>query len=192
MRVGDSCRKLASNDLAVLVLSATAGVLLHIVTNGQYGFNRDELATLDDARSLAWGYVAYPPVTPFLARVAFILFGPSLVGLRFFAALALGLVLVLTGLMARHLGGGKQAQIVVSIGRGDRRCRIQRVRQLRLPMLGGGCIFHGSPACLRRYSLLSSRRGCDRSGNAHEVRHDVSGRGDCHRRSFHAGQAPSP
>ena len=106
MRVDDSWRKLASNDIAVLVLWATAGVLLHTVTNGQYGFHRDELATLDDARSLEWGYVTYPPLTPFLARVAFTLFGPSLIGLRSFAAVALGLVLVLTGLMARHLGGG--------------------------------------------------------------------------------------
>lgn len=112
MRVGDSWRKLASSDLGVLVLLATAGVLLHAVTNGRYGFHRDELATLDDACSLAWGYVAYPPLTPFLARIALILFGPSLIGLRFFAAVALGLVLVLTGLMARHLGGGRQAQIV--------------------------------------------------------------------------------
>ena len=115
MRVGDSWRKLTSSDLAVLVLWATAGVLLHTVTNGQYGFHRDELATLDDARSLAWGYVAYPPLTPFLARIAFILFGPSLIGLRFFAAVALGLVLVLTGLMARHMGGGRQAQIVAAL-----------------------------------------------------------------------------
>jgi len=55
MRVGDSWRKLASSDLAVLVLWATAGVLLHTVTNGQYGFHSDELATLDDGRSLTWG-----------------------------------------------------------------------------------------------------------------------------------------
>ena len=40
--------------------------------------------------------------------------GTSLIGLRFFAAVALGLVLVLTGLMARHLGGGRQAQIVAA------------------------------------------------------------------------------
>jgi hypothetical protein len=85
------------------------------VTNGQYGFHRDELATLDDARSLEWGYVAYPPFTPFLARVAIVLFGPSLIGLRFFAAAALGLVLVLTGLMARHLGGGWLAQVVAAL-----------------------------------------------------------------------------
>ena len=63
MRVGDSWRKLAPSDLVVLLLLATAGALLHTVTNGQYGFHHDELATLDDARSLAWGYVAYPPLT---------------------------------------------------------------------------------------------------------------------------------
>src|ERR1700719_1359745 len=90
------------------------------------GFHRDELATLDDAHSLAWGYVAYPPLTPFLARIAFILFGPSLIGLRLFAAVALGLVLVLTGLMARHMGGGRQAQIVAALAASDRRCRIER------------------------------------------------------------------
>ncbi|MGA7130577.1 MAG: glycosyltransferase family 39 protein, partial [Chthoniobacterales bacterium] len=115
MRVGDTWRKLASSDLAVLVLWATGGVLLHSVTNGQYGFHSDELATLDDARSLAWGYVAYPPLTPFLARIAFILFGPSLIGLRLFPAAALGLVLVLTGLMARRLGGGRQAQVAAAL-----------------------------------------------------------------------------
>jgi hypothetical protein len=51
MRVGDSWKKLALSDLGVLVLWAIAGVLLHAVTNCQYGFHRDELATLDDARS---------------------------------------------------------------------------------------------------------------------------------------------
>src|SRR5271157_5877055 len=115
MRVGDSWRKLTSNDLAVLVLWATAGVLLHTVTNGQYGFHRDELATLDDARSLAWGYVAYPPVTPFIARIALELFGPWLAGVRFFAALAQAVALVLTGLMARELGGERRAQIVAAL-----------------------------------------------------------------------------
>jgi hypothetical protein len=49
------------SDLGILILLALARILLHTITNGQYGFHRDELATLDDARYLAWGYVAYPP-----------------------------------------------------------------------------------------------------------------------------------
>ncbi len=57
-------------DFSILTLLALSKVLLHTLTNRQYGFHRDELATVDDARYLAWGYVAYPPVTPFIARIA--------------------------------------------------------------------------------------------------------------------------
>jgi 4-amino-4-deoxy-L-arabinose transferase-like glycosyltransferase len=102
-------------DFWILVLLALAKVLLHTVTNGQYGFHRDELATVDDARYLAWGYVAYPPVTPFVARIALELFGPSLAGIRFFAALAQGAALVLGGMMARELGGKRTAQIIAAL-----------------------------------------------------------------------------
>jgi len=87
-------------------------VAIHTLTNGQYGFHRDELATLDDARRLAWGYVAYPPLTPFIARIGLELFGPAAAGIRLFAALAQALALILAGLMAREVGGGRWAQVV--------------------------------------------------------------------------------
>ncbi len=103
------------SDIGILLLMALARVLLQTLVVGQYGFHRDELATLDDARSLAWGYVAYPPLTPFIARLALTLFGPSLVGLRFFAVLAQGAAVFLTGLMARELGGSRWAQILASL-----------------------------------------------------------------------------
>ena len=108
-------RALVLSDLGLLVLLALAKLALHLATNGQYGFHRDELGFLDDARFLAWGYVSYPPLTPFFARVALVFFGPSLVGLRFFAALGQSIVLVLVGLIARDLGGGRRAQIVAAL-----------------------------------------------------------------------------
>ncbi len=94
----------------VLLLAAGAKLALHAGTNGGYGFHRDELATLADARHLAWGYVAYPPFTPFVGRIALALFGASLSGFRFFAALAQCAAIVLAGLIARRLGGGPEAQ----------------------------------------------------------------------------------
>jgi hypothetical protein len=105
-------------DLGILVSLALAGVVLHTLTNGQYGFHRDELDTLDNARYLAWGYVAYPPLTPFIGRIGLELFGPSLVGIRFFAALSQGIVILLAGLMARGLGGGRAAQVVAALAVG--------------------------------------------------------------------------
>jgi 4-amino-4-deoxy-L-arabinose transferase-like glycosyltransferase len=106
---------LLSSDAGILCLLALARVLLQVFTNGQYGFHQDELVTLDAARSLAWGYVAWPPITPFLARVALTLFGASLIGLRSFAVLAEGGVMLLAGLMARDLGGGRWAQILCAV-----------------------------------------------------------------------------
>jgi hypothetical protein len=105
----------AGTDLALLLGLALLGVVLHTLTNDQYGFHRDELATLDDARHLAWGYVAYPPLAPAVARVGLELFGESPRGIRLFAALAQGAALVLTGLMARELGGGRWAMIVAAL-----------------------------------------------------------------------------
>jgi hypothetical protein len=102
-------------DLILLVALATIKLVFHLFTNGQYGFHRDELATLDDARRLAWGYVAYPPLTPFLGRIELELFGTSLTGFRFFAALAQSVAMVVTGLMARRLGGGRAAMLVAAI-----------------------------------------------------------------------------
>ena len=93
---------------------ALGTIFVHALTGGRYGLQRDELATLDDARHLAWGYVAYPPVTPFFGRLSLLLFGTSLAGFRFFAALAEAVALVLTGLMARELGGHRAAQLVAA------------------------------------------------------------------------------
>jgi 4-amino-4-deoxy-L-arabinose transferase-like glycosyltransferase len=103
-----------AGDTALLIYIATATVLVHILIGAQYGFHRDELATLDDARRLAWGYIAYPPVTPFFGRISLILFGTSLAGFRFFAALAQAIAVVLTGLMARELGGRRGAQLIAA------------------------------------------------------------------------------
>lgn len=100
--------------LAIII----AVVLLHLLTNGRYGFFRDELQFLSDARNLDWGFVAYPPVAPLLARISMSLFGISLAGLRLFATLAQAAALLVTVFMARELGGGwlAQAAATLSIG----------------------------------------------------------------------------
>ncbi len=103
------------NDTAILIALALGIFVLHTVTNGRYGFHRDELATLDDAHYLAWGYVAYPPLTPFLGRVSLDLFGNSVRGARFFPALAQAIAVFLSGLMARELGGRRMAQVVAAL-----------------------------------------------------------------------------
>jgi hypothetical protein len=100
--------------LAVVAIAA-AVALVHLLTNGRYGFHRDELQFLSDARHLDWGFVAYPPFTPFVERIGLGLFGVSLVGLRLFSVLAQAFAIVVTGLMARDLGGGRLAQVAAAL-----------------------------------------------------------------------------
>ncbi len=106
------------SDVRVLVLAATARMVLHVATNGQYGFHRDELQTLDDARHLDWGFVAYPPITALIGRLELLLFGPSLIGFRLFAAVAVSAIMVLTGLIAKELGGTRHIQLLAAVAAG--------------------------------------------------------------------------
>lgn len=96
-------------------------VLLHIVLTliGRYqgyGYFRDEFYYLICGRHLAWGYVDHGPLVALQARLAEMLFGKSLVGLRMFAALGGGGRVFLTGLIAWALGGRRSAQVLGMIG----------------------------------------------------------------------------
>jgi len=107
-----------------VVLSACAAILLavHFATGNGYGFHRDELQFLDDARHLAWGFVAYPPLTAFCGRIAIAILGISPQVLRLPAAVVNAISLVLVGLIAREIGGrspdetaSRYAQIVAVV-----------------------------------------------------------------------------
>ena len=100
--------------LPVLAIAVLFGVA-HMLTNGQYGFHRDEWQFLSDAQHLDWGFVPYPPLTAALEWLGLKMFGLSLVGLRLFSVLAQVLVIFASGLMARDLGGGRRAQMFAAL-----------------------------------------------------------------------------
>jgi 4-amino-4-deoxy-L-arabinose transferase-like glycosyltransferase len=104
-----------TGDTAILVYIALATVIVHLLVGNRYGWHRDELATLEDARHLAWGYPAYPPVTPFFGRISLELFGTSLRGFRLSAGMAQAIAVGLTGMMAREMGGRRGTQLVAAV-----------------------------------------------------------------------------
>ncbi len=106
------------SDLGILILVGAACLFAHVTTNGKYGFHRDELQTLDDARHLELGFVAYPPITPLIGRLELFLFGTSLIGFRVFSAVAVSTVVVLTGMIAKELGGRRHIQLLAAVSAG--------------------------------------------------------------------------
>ncbi|MEE6263115.1 glycosyltransferase family 39 protein [Plantactinospora sonchi] len=96
-------------------VAAVVATLL-LVTNGGYGYHRDELYFL--MLRPAWGYRDQPPLTPALARLADAVSGGSLWGLRVPATLCVVGVVLLVALLTRELGGRATAQTLAAFGVG--------------------------------------------------------------------------
>ncbi|MCP4308865.1 MAG: glycosyltransferase family 39 protein, partial [bacterium] len=101
--------RLTGRDRRHLILIAGAVVTVLLLVATRYGYHRDELYFVEATNHLAWGYVDQPPLTVWIAWVAVTLAPNSLFVLRVAPALAIGAVVVLAGMMARRLGGGRVA-----------------------------------------------------------------------------------
>jgi hypothetical protein len=92
----------------VIGVAATVAVA-HALIATRYGWHRDEFYYVASGRHLAWGYPDQPPLTPVLARLAAALPG-GVLPLRLVAIFLQAGTIVLGGLLARELGGGRRAQ----------------------------------------------------------------------------------
>ncbi len=106
-----------SRTRATVLLWALPAVklLLHLLSHRGYGYFRDEFYYIACSRRLAFGYVDQPPLSILLLRGARALFGDSLLAIRLLPAVAGALTVLLVGLMARALGGGRFAQALAMI-----------------------------------------------------------------------------
>ena len=110
-----SLRETLFCDTAMLIYMSLIVLIGHLVTNGQYGYQRDEMYYVTCGQHFAFGYVDHPPLTPLIANFSLWFFGNSLFGLRFFPAVAGSFVVLLTGLIARELGGNRFCQLASAI-----------------------------------------------------------------------------
>src|ERR1051325_2139958 len=88
---------LLPSGMAFVVAIATGKLVLHCIFDNRYGYFGDEFDLLACGDHPAWGDVGQPPLLPFLVRVSREVLGESIRSLRFLPALAISLVVVLTG-----------------------------------------------------------------------------------------------
>lgn len=110
-----SLRDWLAHPTALLLGLGLIKLLAHLLTAGRYGFHRDEFYYLACGRHLAWGFVDQPPFVPFVALVGSEAFGATPVGLRVLSAVAGAAAVVVAGLLARELGGGRFAQAMAAL-----------------------------------------------------------------------------
>src|SRR3954453_6317326 len=98
----------------MVVLLAGAVTALLVAFASGYGYHRDELYFVEAGHHLDWSYADQGPVTPLIARAMDAIAPDSLTVLRLPSAIAAGLTVLLTGLLARELGGTRRAQLIAA------------------------------------------------------------------------------
>jgi Dolichyl-phosphate-mannose-protein mannosyltransferase len=94
------------------VVAIVAAVVVLVAFASRYGYHRDELYFIAAGHHLAWGYADQGPLTPLIARAMTEIAPDSLTVLRLPSALAAGATVLLTGRLARELGGTSRAQAI--------------------------------------------------------------------------------
>ncbi|HVN38804.1 MAG TPA: glycosyltransferase family 39 protein [Myxococcota bacterium] len=89
-----------------------AKLAIHALSSGPlaWGYMTDELYFLDCSDRLAWGYVDHPPFSVALLLPVRALLGDSIPALHVLPALFSAAAVLLTGILAHELGGGRTAQ----------------------------------------------------------------------------------
>ncbi|MEO8517219.1 MAG: glycosyltransferase family 39 protein [Flavobacterium sp.] len=99
----------------IVFFLALVKLLIHLVGNQNYGFQRDELLHLSVSEHLDWGYMEFPPFIAVVGKFAHFIFGYSLPGIRLFSTLAGVAILIICCLMAKELGGKRSAVFLAGI-----------------------------------------------------------------------------
>ena len=116
MSVPAANRNYPTESVLIAVFSMSA-LLVHLLTNGRYGYFRDELYYIACARHLDFGYVDQPPLSILLLRLSQLLLGDSLFAIRLLPALAGAAIGALTGMIAREMGGRAWDRLITDRGR---------------------------------------------------------------------------
>jgi len=105
------------SPIACLPILAVAGVVVLglLAVASQYGFHRDELYFIVAGRHPAFGYDDQGPLTPLLTAASVAVLGLSPEAIRILPALAIGLSVALTAMLAAELGGGRRAQLIAAV-----------------------------------------------------------------------------
>ena len=115
-RIESATTKSSRTGTTALLLSlALVDFVAHMLVSDNYGYFRDELYYIEAGRHLSFGYVDFPPLIAWVAKFLDVIAGGALWAIHVVPALATALIVLVTGLMARELGGGRFAQALAAL-----------------------------------------------------------------------------
>jgi 4-amino-4-deoxy-L-arabinose transferase-like glycosyltransferase len=110
-----STRGSLAGTTAILAYFGLADTVVHLLFATNYGYFRDELYYIVSGTShLSLGYVDFSPMVAWVTALLYPLTGDSLVSIHFVSALLEGILVFVSGMIARELGGGRRAQLLTA------------------------------------------------------------------------------
>ncbi len=103
------------HEFAPVVALAVIAFVGHMLVAGNYGYFRDELYYLVAGQRLAPGYVDFPMMIALLAALTNLVAHDNLIAIHVIPALASAALTLISGLMARALGGSRYAQALAAL-----------------------------------------------------------------------------
>jgi hypothetical protein len=104
-----------TSGTAIILYVALVRIILYLIAGPNYGYFRDELYYLACGEHPAWGYVDQPPLIAWTVWLLRHSIGTSLWALRLLPALSGTATVILSGLLARELGGRRWAMFLASL-----------------------------------------------------------------------------
>jgi hypothetical protein len=90
-------------------------MIIHVIANPHYGFQRDEMLYLALGQHPDWGYWTVPPMIGWIAYAVQFIFGDDLATVRMAPTLLCCGMLLLTGGIAQELGAGRYGQFLAGL-----------------------------------------------------------------------------
>ncbi len=98
-----------------VVVAVHLALHLYVLAVTQFGVHRDELLYFSMGRHLRFWRMDFPPLIAVLANASRGIFGDSLASVRLFPALEGAVLIALSAMIARELGGGRFAQTFAAV-----------------------------------------------------------------------------
>lgn len=108
-------KKFWLSDYTIIGIIALFSLIMHLAAIDGFGYFRDELYYIACSDHLDFGYVDQPPLSILLLKLMRLIFGDSLLAIRILPVLGGALLVFLTGLIAREIGGKKYAVLLASL-----------------------------------------------------------------------------
>ncbi|MEJ7694188.1 glycosyltransferase family 39 protein [Daejeonella sp.] len=101
-----------AKEIQLIVFFTILKLTLHLVSNSNFGFHRDELLYMAMSEHIDWGYKEVPPFIAGISWFSYAFLGDSVFAMRILPSIASALIVFMTGLFVISMNGRRFSIIV--------------------------------------------------------------------------------